>query len=353
MSIEKIICEYVWVDGNQELRSKYRTINKSDLLHLNLNENDFYEWNYDGSSTYQAETENSEIILCPVGFYPNPFFEKGTSFLVLCETYYKRNDEYIPTSTNHRYDANNLFNQKKETEPWYGIEQEYFMMSPGDGFGYESKTPLAFYQKTPQQQGNYYCGVGNKNIQFRSLAEKHYKYCLEAGLSISGINAEVAPNQWEFQIGPCTGIQAADQLWIARYILHKLSEEFHVNISFRPKPISNPWNGSGLHTNFSTIDTRKEGGLDIIHRYISLLSSVHAEHLSVYGDNSERLNGSCETSDINTFTYGMGNRGCSIRIPSTVIKNGCGYFEDRRPASDADPYQVTSAIFKTCCLGML
>ena len=184
----------------------------------------------------------------------------------------------------------------------------------------------------------------------REIVEKHYSYCLYAGIKISGINAEVAPSQWEFQVGPCIGIDAGDQLWIARYILQKLSEQYNVNISFKPKPLSNPWNGSGLHTNFSTKETRQENGIDHINDYVKLLSTKHNEHIDVYGDNTKRLSGICETSDINTFSCGYGNRGCSIRIPKNVLKDKSGYLEDRRPASDADPYSVTSIIFKTCCL---
>ena len=342
-----IILEYIWLDSNLELRSKYRTVYLNAQNNFTLSVD---KWNYDGSSTYQAETENSEITLNPVATYPNPFFPDGTAYLVLCDTYTQNEGKYIPTASNHRVHANEIFKKKLELEPWYGIEQEYFMMTPKDT--YESNTPLSFSgTHMPKEQGDYYCGVGAQHIQKRALAEKHYQYCLKAGLSISGINAEVAPNQWEFQVGPLAGIKAGDQLWIARYILHKLSEEFGVNVSFKPKPLPNPWNGSGLHTNFSTLETRGEGGLEKLHSYVALLEPKHKEHIAVYGDNSARLSGQCETSDINSFSCGIGNRGCSIRIPNTVLAERAGYLEDRRPASDADPYQVTSILFKTCCLG--
>jgi glutamine synthetase len=340
-----VILEYIWLDGNMELRSKYKTIyTDAEIDTINIP-----KWNYDGSSTNQATTDNSEIILNPASIYKNPFFQDNKAFLVLCDTYYEVNDKIHPTSTNNRFNAFNIFNKRKDMEPWYGIEQEYFMMRP---FGtHDSNIPPFFTMNDhTKAQGDYYCGVGTQHIMYRELAEKHYKYCLYAGLNISGVNAEVAPNQWEYQIGPSIGIEAGDMLWVSRYILHKLSEEYNVNISFKPKPIMNPWNGSGLHTNFSTKATREEGGLDVINHYIQLLGTKHNDHIMVYGDNSMRLNGECETSDINTFSCGYGNRGCSIRIPKDTLKNGYGYFEDRRPASNADPYQVTSIIFQTCCL---
>jgi len=215
---------------------------------------------------------------------------------------------------------------------------------------HDSNTPVFFKDSVPAPQGPYYCGVGSQHVCCRKLAEEHYLACLYAGLSVSGINAEVAPSQWEYQIGPVCGVQAADQLWVSRYILQRLAEEYHINISFKPKPLASPWNGSGLHTNFSTVETRAEGGLEKIHEYVHKLGQVHEAHIAVYGDNSERLSGECETSDIHTFSCGYGNRGCSIRIPTAVLEAKRGYFEDRRPASDADPYLVTSALMKTCCL---
>jgi glutamine synthetase len=357
---DSYILEYIWIDGHGNLRSKYRTVypdfNLEEYSHFIVADN----WNYDGSSTYQASTEDSEIVLVPVAHYANPFFKSGRSFLILCDTYRQYNSDdgkcdYVPTDTNFRCAALHAFSNRPELKPWFGIEQEYFMTRI-------SGTPLAFFGSgaEPEPQGDYYCGVGGRTVTLRKLAEKHYEYCLQSGLKISGINAEVAPSQWEFQIGPCEGIAAGDELWVARYILHKLSEEFGVCISFHPKPLANPWNGSGLHTNFSTVETREKSenddngssssGLNTIYKYIDRLSKRHDEHLCVYGDNSERLNGTCETSDARTFSYAAGSRGASIRIPNSVLQSGCGYFEDRRPASDADPYRVTAAIFSSACL---
>jgi len=314
-----IILEYIWIDGTNALRSKYKTV--YDIVSIPF-------WNYDGSSTFQATTVDSEVQLFPVKIVKNPFFTEGTSFLVLCDT-------NVSTS---RLLALQHFEKHDNLKPWFGIEQEYFITN-------KNGTPLSFSDNNiPEKQGNYYCGIG---IDMRKLAETHYLLCLKAGIKISGINAEVAPSQWEFQVGPCEGIDAADQLWIARYILQKLAESFHVKISFLPKPLDSPWNGSGLHTNMSTIDTRADNGLDVIRNFMDKLKPVHKEHLLYYGDNSKRLCGECETSKSDEFTVGYGNRGCSIRIPNSVLNDKKGYFEDRRPASDADPYKVTFILMKT------
>jgi len=345
-----LILEYVWLGSNNVLRSKYKTIYIDANLQLNSLEQ-VPCWNYDGSSTGQAPGNASEITLVPVALRPNPFFEKGKAFLVLCATYLRNKK---PSLGNTRHDANLIFNECLDLHPWFGIEQEYFIMAPD--FTHDSQTPLAYsLESAPDSQdreggGRYYCGVGNQHIASRALAEKHYLYCLNAGLHISGINSEVAPSQWEFQIGPCLGINAADELWLARYILHKLSEEFKVNISFEPK-IRLDINGSGLHTNFSTDETRAEGGLEAIRQYLEKMAIKHKEHIAVYGKgNEKRLTGAHETSSMEIFTSKDGDRGASVRIPYGTIEDNKGYFEDRRPASNADPYLVTSKIFKTCCL---
>ena len=343
-----IVLEYIWIDGNYELRSKIKTMSDNDF-----NGATFPLWNYDGSSTSQADTSNSEVVLCPVASYPNPFpiWSKVTkAYLVLCDTYtYNEFGNLVPTCTNNRFNANLIFNKNPHMYPWYGIEQEYFMMANTGSFD-DKEVPLFASGNGGhlKKQGHYYCGVGSQNIKLRQLADEHLLYCAIAGLIVSGSNAEVAPNQWEFQIGPVESINASDQLWVARYILCKLSEKHDVRISFKPKPLPSPWNGSGLHTNFSTFETRQPNGITFIHKYIQKLEQNHAKHIPVYGDNSQRLSGQCETSNINYFNCGIGTRDTSVRIPKSVAADGCGYFEDRRPASDADPYLVTSIIFHSC-----
>jgi glutamine synthetase len=248
---------------------------------------------------------------------------------------------------------------KLDEHPWYGIEQEFFLMDRKTklpvGFGYrDSENDYC----PPEPQGQYYCGVGSENAFEREYVLEVYKTALRTGLKISGLNAEVAPGQWEIQVGPCEGIDAGDQLWILRYIMHRLTEgkSFYVELHAKPighKPvqdIAGSWNGSGAHCNFSTEKMRLDGGYDYILQAVEKLGSKHLDHIQVYGtDNSLRMTGKHETSDINMFSYSVGGRNVSIRIPFQVVQNKKGYLEDRRPSSSCDPYTVTSKLLHTVC----
>jgi len=332
--------EYIWVGGNQELRCKTRIIHSQGLVL-----DDFVkipDWNYDGSSTNQATGTKSEIIIKPRTLFKDPFRKGG--YMVICDTYTPDGE---PVSNNTRYNANNIFNQKLDEEPWFGLEQEYFLINP------HTNLPLGFNEN--DKQGQFYCGVGSENIFGRHIVEDHLSKCLESGVKLSGINAEVAPGQWEFQVGPCTGIDAGDHLLMARYILLRIGEIHNVNVNFEPKPLKGDWNGSGCHTNFSTVNMREgtenKTGLEYINEAIVKMSEKHDEHMKVYGSgNEERMTGEHETASYDKFTDGNGNRGASIRRGADTIKNGKGYFEDRRPSSNCDPYLVTSIIFQTTCL---
>jgi glutamine synthetase len=254
-----------------------------------------------------------------------------------------------PHPTNQRYWAKKIFDKKLELEPWYGLEQEYFLMDCA------TKKPYGHYEELIVQ-GQYYCSVGSRNAFGRKIADAHLDACLYAGLKISGINAEVAPGQWEFQIGPAVGIEAGDHLWMARYLLERITEETGGNgakvyIEYHPKPMQGI-NGSGCHCNYSTNEMRegREGreGIDFIYDAIKKLEDNHNAHMKVYGtDNDQRMTGLHETSSYKKFTYGKANRGCSVRIGNKTVEDGRGYFEDRRPASNCDPYLVTSKIFET------
>ena len=230
----------------------------------------------------------------------------------------------------------------KDQHTWFGIEQEYTLFDEFDNvYGW----PKGGF---PGPQGPYYCGVGTGKVYCRDVVEAHYRACLYAGITLSGVNAEVMPSQWEFQVGPCEGIKMGDELTVARYLLMRVAEEFGVKISFHPKPLQGDWNGAGCHTNVSTEAMRQPGGMKYIEEAIGKLSLRHKEHIAVYGEDNElRLTGQHETASAATFSYGVANRGASVRIPRSVAKEGFGYFEDRRPASNIDPYLVTGIIAET------
>lgn len=332
----KTVVEYIWIGGKNEIRSKTRVFNS----YLPFDINYMLDWNYDGSSTWQADSNgDTEIILKPCAIFKDPFrvIEGTMCYLLLCDTY-KSNGE--PTETNHRYQANIIFESLYDELPWFGLEQEYFFSCYG-----ESNAPI-------NSEGYHYCGT-TQNINQRIIVEKHLQMCIIAGVKISGINAEVAKDQWEFQIGPCEGIKAGDDLIVARYILERLAEQIECSINYFPK-IKSDINGSGCHINFSTIGTRAKDGIGVIHKYIEKLEKKHQEHIDVYGENNNlRLTGLHETSSIDKFSWGVGTRNTSVRIPNQTFKDKCGYFEDRRPAANIDPYLATSVIFKTCCLDQI
>ena len=331
--------EYVWIGGNNELRSKIKVLEgKTQTIndHRDVSKHNIPEWNYDGSSTEQATGENSEVIIKPRCIFYDPFKSQGE--LVLCDTY---TPDDRPLYNNTRFPANEIFEQKLDEKPWYGLEQEYFIMINGAPIGFNDSI----------KQGQFYCSVGSENAFGREIAVKHLDYCIKAGIKISGINAEVAPGQWEFQIGPCEGIESGDHLWMARYILQRIGEEYNIEIDFSPKPLTGDWNGSGCHTNYSTEIMRQENGLEHINAAILKLGEKHEEHMKVYGTGNElRMTGEHETASFDKFSFGIANRGASIRIGNATFNNKCGYFEDRRPSSNSDPYIVTSKIFKTTCL---
>lgn len=330
--------EYIWLGGENELRTKTRVIYNT-ISYIT----DVPDWDYDGSSTKQAGGTNSEVILKPRVLYKDPFRQQYNAFFVLCSTH---RPDGIPLVNNNRDWANNIFNKKLEEEPWYGLEQEYFL------FDVETNTPIGFPKMG--KQGQYYCSVGSRNAFGRDIVEEHMMSCIYAGITISGINAEVAPGQWEYQIGPCTGIDAADQLWVARYILERITEKYGVYVCLDPKPLIGDWNGSGCHTNFSTKKMRDKNGISEIYNAINLLAKSHGSHMMVYGKNNEtRLTGIHETSSFHNFSWGKADRSASVRIGNKTINDECGYFEDRRPSSNMDPYLVTATIFETTCLNKL
>lgn len=335
---------YIWIDADQGIRSKTKTLDK-----VPTEIKDFPEWNFDGSSTGQAKTEDSDCYLKPVAFFRDPF-RRDPNKIVLCEVL---NSKREPVASNNRADCEEAMKLARDDHPWFGIEQEYTLMNK------DTKRPFAWpVAGNPERpQGPYYCGVGAENVYGRPIVEEHYRCCLYAGVKIAGSNAEVMPSQWEYQVGPCEGIQMGDHLWVSRYLLYKVCErKGNVIPTFDPKPMpGEQWNGAGAHCNYSTLKMRQKGGRKVINKAIEKLKAKHDWHIKQYdpnggADNERRLTGANETSSIETFSSGTADRTASVRIPRSVAEEDCGYLEDRRPSSNCDPYLVTAAIVQTTIL---
>jgi glutamine synthetase len=328
--------EYIWIDGTEPtamLRSKTKIL--ADGAEPGI-------WGFDGSSTNQAEGHSSDRVLKPVASFPDPI-RGGADLLVLCEVF---NIDGTPHESNTRALLRPIAEHFAAQESLFGIEQEYTF--------FDGTRPLGFPQGGyPAPQGGYYCGVGADEIYGREIVEAHLDNCLKAGLGISGINAEVMPGQWEFQVGPLDPLQVADQLWVARWLLYRTAEDFGISATLDPKPAKGDWNGAGAHTNFSTKAMRE--GYDAIVEACEALGrdDKPLEHIRHYGVGVEdRLTGAHETAPWSEYSYGVSNRGASVRIPWQVEVDKQGYIEDRRPNANVDPYVVTRLIVDTCCTAL-
>ena len=324
--------EYIWIDGTEptaKLRSKTKVIADGEQPPI---------WGFDGSSTNQAPGAASDCVLKPVYVVPDPLRGPNDK-LVMCEVLLT---DMTPHKTNTRAACNEIAEKVKAEEYIFGLEQEYTF--------FEGSRPLGFpVGGFPAPQGGYYCGVGADEVFGRPVVEAHLDACLKAGLSISGINAEVMPGQWEFQVGPLPSPQVGDELWLARWLLYRVGEEFNISATLDPKPARGDWNGAGCHTNFSTskMRTSYQPNVDAAEK----LAKRHDLHIANYGYGiEERLTGAHETASYKSFSYGVSNRGASVRIPWQVEIDGKGYIEDRRPNANCDPYKVTKLIMETVSL---
>ena len=327
--------EYLWLDGytpvaNIRSKTQIKEFAKfPTLAQLPM-------WGFDGSSTRQAEGHSSDCLLKPVAVYPDSTRKNGV--LVMCEVMMP--DGKTPHPSNTRAGI------PDDPGAWFGFEQEYFL--------YQDGKPLGFPDSGfPYPQGEYYTGVGYKNVGdiARQIVEEHLDICLDAGINHEGINAEVAKGQWEFQIFGKGSKNAADQVWVARYILARLCEKYGVDVNWHCKPLGSDvdWNGSGMHSNFSTTYMREKGGKKYFEALMAAFDKYKNEHIAVYGpDNHLRLTGLHETQSIDKFNWGVANRGASVRVPHSFVNNGYkGYLEDRRPNSQGDPYAIAGRILKT------
>ena len=323
--------EYIWLDGYKptaNLRSKTKILDDfSGKLE------DVPMWGFDGSSTQQAETGSSDCLLKPVAIYPDP--DRNNGFLVMTEVL---NADGTPHESNGRATIDD-----DDSDFWFGFEQEYFLWDT------ETNLPIGF-PKDQTPQGQFYCSAGAKNSFGREMVEEHLDMCLEAGINVEGINGEVAAGQWEFQTFAKGAKLAGDEMWIARYLLERIGERYGLAVEYHPKPLGDTdWNGSGMHANFSNTTLRTCGSKETYEKICEAFRGVVKEHIDVYGaDNDKRLTGAHETQSITEFSYGVSDRGASIRIPIMTVEKGWkGWLEDRRPASNGDPYKIAGRIIKT------
>uniref|UniRef100_A0A914DZH4 glutamine synthetase n=1 Tax=Acrobeloides nanus TaxID=290746 RepID=A0A914DZH4_9BILA len=337
----KIKVEYVWINvSGQTFQSKTRTL---DFEPKTLSDVPMWTCVYDPVK---------ETYLKPVGLYNDPF-RLAPHKIVFCETLEK---DMNPSFFNSRQRCNEVMEAAKDQHPWFGMEQEYTLLGadkhplgwPKDGFPAPQVNAegLAVYQMAS----------GTGTVMGRKISECHYAACLYAGLSIAGTNAEELLSEWEYQIGPVEGIHLGDQVWMSRFLLYRVAEQFDVIVTFNPKIAAGDWSGAGCHCNFSTEKMRQPGGLKVILEACEKLSKAHKEHLAYYDaaqgkDNARRMIGRSTAPPLEECVVGIMNRTASIRVPLMVEQNGCGYLEDRRPAANCDPYLVTEAIVKTVCLG--
>ena len=333
--MSKLKLEYIWLDGGnptQYMRSKTKII---DASKYDGTAESLPDWSFDGSSTMQAEGNSSDCILRPVRTFDDPGRLNG--LLVICEVMNADGTAHVSNGRATIDDDDNDF--------WFGFEQEYVL------WDIDHQTPLGFPSRGyyPEPQGPYYCSVGAEYAVGRDIVEKHMDLCIAADINIEGVNAEVMKGQWEYQVFAKGAKEAGDQVWAARYLMERVGEEYGVRINLHPKPVKGDWNGSGMHANFSNNVLRTCGDEQTYYNICDKFKPFVKEHMDVYGEfNEMRLTGLHETQSMEKFSYGISDRGASIRIPIATVENDWkGWLEDRRPASNADPYKVASRIIKT------
>lgn len=356
-----IFLEYIWVDKDGMPRSKMRSI-EIKLKYTGTTEENYYLtldeiplWNFDGSSTGQNIGKDTEVVLRPVrlyrktGKYKNEKIFNENVYYVLCELdlEYGENSKILKDGPVEGFNTRNwaarVAQKYVEDDPWFGLEQEYAILDP------VTHLPYKWKEYGSEEQGDFYCSVKYPQCQMSQMVREHMFICADLGIKICGFNAEVLPSQWEFQVGPANLLKVADDLVMARYVMYRLSAYYGVEVSLHPKPMLGNWNGSGCHMNFSTKKMRTmDIGMDEINKVIAKLGTNHPKILQYYGKHNEmRLTGEHETSNMKTFSYGVGTRHTSVRIPNQVASMGYGYIEDRRAASNIDPYLAMGKLLET------
>ena len=357
MNSKLVKLDYVWIDGTERkgMRTKSRYVfmqTEHEQVQLTLDDaiKQTPPWGFDGSSTEQAEVKSSDLLLNPVKIFNNPFNgnpQQVQSFIVLCEVF---NADGTPHESNTRAALRDIFDTHEETETTiFGVEQEYVFWDPYQNWphGWAEQKDGDWSNEYPEPQGEYYCGLGSKNVLHRMIVDQHAALCFQAGIRLDGTNAEVMKSQWEYQLTPQNAIDAGDSLWVSRYILERIAETRNISINYSPKPVEGDWNGSGCHVNIST-DWMRAGPKEQIDNAIELLGINHDKLIEVYGRNNHlRLTGEHETAKIDEFSSGVSDRSVSVRVPLTTDSNGAGHIEDRRPAANMDPYEAYGVIIQS------
>lgn len=325
------VLEYIWLDANQNFRSKVK-VNQGKEYNLD-DISTIPVWNYDGSSTGQAEIQDSEVLLQPKRVYTNSIL---TNFpvLVLCDTYNPKTD----LRSSH-YGAEQIFKKYESNQPMFGLEQEFFMFNSKD------KNEIPEKKMEVAAHGEYYCSVGPQCSRTRRYLLDVMYTAIQLGIKVTGMNYEVAPGQAELQV--CNiGLDACYDLLMIRYLLTRLGENYNIVPNFEPKILSDE-NGSGCHINFSTLEMRNMTEVKELHKMIHTMCQNLEKHHNTFIDeyygsgNKERLSGTCETCSYQEFKVKKGGRNASIRVP-----NEGNYFEDRRPSSNIDPYLACSKLLE-------
>ena len=328
--------DYVWVDGLESplVRSKTKIITAS-INDAGETEVAIPEWNFDGSSTNQAATSDSERILQPQRVYQL----SDKHYAVLCEVCLPDKDR-TPHESNYRAKLRESTSDASGagSDLWLGFEQEFFITKKGVNVLWPK-------EGEPPHDTRYYCSSGAP-IKHRRLIREFANLCNTVGISVVGYNTEVSPGQWEYQVFAKDPLKAADDLWMSRYLLQLSAETYDLGISWHPKPHEG-WNGSGCHVNFSTSEMREVGGKPVFDRILRKAEDNHSTDMESFGAlNKYRMTGNHETSSYETFSSNIASRSVSMRIPHDTAESWRGYVEDRRPASNCDPYRVSSCVLE-------
>ncbi|KAK9832481.1 hypothetical protein WJX81_000192 [Elliptochloris bilobata] len=336
----KCLAEYIFVGGNgSDLHSKSRVLDAKPKSVEELR-----PWHFDGSQTGQAPASSSAVYLRPRAIYPDPV-RGGDHILVLCDTYTPPTVESDSGAqqmqlhpSNNRAPCERVMRAAASSAPVFSCEQQYSLLDPKTGW------PVGLPEGSMAGTSNSYCASGAALASGRDFQDAHLRACMHAGVRISGGHAEAAVGQWSYCVGPCRGIELGDQLWISRFILLRMADQFRTRASFEPKPVPGDWQGNGAHVKVSTRETREAGrGWFAVQEHVRRLGAAHGQHLMAYGAGAAARLGPSAL----TFRAGMEDRRAAVRIPTTVLVNQCGWYEDRRPAANMDPYLVTMLLVCT------